>query len=107
MRKILRWLGIRGGIALLLGAVVAALTGSFVFGAVATGIVMLVVVNIAAFLYLDRGIAPRGGAASGAPHMGGAGGVVGPEAGDGCGAGGFDGGGGFGGGDGGGGGGGR
>ena len=61
MRKILRWGGISVGVALLLGAVVLALTGSVVFGAVATGVVVLVAVNVAAFTDADRQIAARGG----------------------------------------------
>ena len=86
-----------------MGTVVLALTGSVVFGAVATGVVLLVAVKVAAFIDADRQIAARGGipfehprgTANGVTPVGGAG------TGDG-GGGGFDGGGGFGGGDGGG-----
>ena len=109
MRNILWW-GVRGGVALLLGALMAALTGSVVFGAVVTALVMLVVVSVAWEAYANRGNAAYGnrlrrlgGAADGVPYAGAAG--AGPGVGSGCG-GGFDGGGGFGGGDGGGGGGG-
>ena len=94
---------------MLLGAVVAALTGSAVFGAVAAGVVMSIVAIVALEAFATREIVAHGGiswerprarAANVVPPAGGAGGA-GP--GDGCGAGGFDGGGG-GGGDGGGGG---
>ena len=112
MRKILGWWGIRGGVALLLGAGMAALTGSAIFGAMVTGLVMLVVASVAWEAYSNRGNAAygnrlrrSGGAADGVPHDAGVAGV-GTGVGDGgCGGGGFDGGGGFGGGDGGGGGG--
>ena len=98
-----------------MGAVVAALTGSAVYGAVATGIVAAVVSIFALEAFATRELVAHGGiswerprrAANGAPHagVGGAGaGGAGTGTGDGCGAGGFDGG-GFGGGDGGGGGG--
>ena len=61
MRKILRWLGVRGGVALLLGAVVAALTGSVLYGLAAGGVVLLIAVNVEIFFYLDREIAAHGG----------------------------------------------
>ncbi len=61
MRKVFRWLGIRGGIALVLGAPVAALTGNALYGLAAGGVVMLVAVNVEIFFYLDREIAAHGG----------------------------------------------
>lgn len=61
MRKVLRWLGIRGGIALVLGALVAALTGNALYGLAAGGIVLLVAVNVEIFFYLDRDLAAHGG----------------------------------------------
>ena len=85
---------------MLLGAVVAALTGSAVFGAVAAGVVMSIVAIVALEALATREIVAHGGiswerprarAANVVPPAGGAGGA-GP--GDGCGAGGFDGGGG-------------
>ena len=95
---------------MLLGAVMAALTGSVVLGAVVTGLVAWVVVSVAWDARRNRGNAAYGnrsrrpgGAADGVSYAGVGG--VGQGTGDGCG-GGFDGGGGFGGGDGGGGGGG-
>ena len=101
MRKIL-WLGIRGGVALLLGAVMAVLTGSATLGIMVTGLVMLVV-SIVWEAYANRRTAAYGNhsrrsgrVADGVPPYAGAA-DLGPEAGDGCG-GGFDGGGGDGGG---------
>lgn len=106
MREIIRWWGIRVGAALLLGTIMAVLTGSAVLGAVVTGLVVWVVASVAWDARRNRGNAAygnrlrrSGGAADGVPYAG-----VGSGASDGCG-GGFDGGGGFGGGDGGGGGG--
>jgi hypothetical protein len=61
MRKVLRWLGIRGGIALVLGAPVAALMGNTLYGLAAVGVVMLVAVNVEIFFYLDREIAAPAG----------------------------------------------
>lgn len=99
----------RGAVALILGAIMAALTGSAILGAIVTGLVMLVVISVAWETRANRGNAAygnrlrrHGGAADGIPYAG----MVDTSsgAGDGCG-GGFDGGGGFGGGDGGGGGG--
>lgn len=87
---------------MLLGAVVAALTGSAVFGAVAAGAVVSIVAIVALEAFATREIVAHGGiswerprarAANVVPPAGGAGGA-GPGAGDGCGAGGFDGGGG-------------
>ena len=108
MRRI-RWWGTRGAVALLLGAIIAALTGSAILGTIVTGLVMLVVASITWEAYVNRGNAAygnrlrrSGAAADGIPYVGT--GQAGLGAGDGCG-GGFDGGGGFGGGDGGGGGG--
>lgn len=61
MRKVLRWLGIGGGIASVLGALVAALTGSILYGLAAGGVVLLVAVNVEIFFYADREIAAHGG----------------------------------------------
>ena len=92
-----------------MGAGMAALTGSAIFGAVVTGLVMLVVASVAWEAYANRGNAAygnrlkrSGGATDGVPYDAGVAGV-GPGAGDGGCGGGFDGWGGFGGGDGGGG----
>lgn len=108
MREIIRWWGIRVGAALLLGTIMAVLTGSAVLGAVVTGLVVWAVASVAWDARRNRGntaygnrLRCSGGAADGVPYAGAGG--VGPGTGDGCG-GGFDGGGGFGGGDGGGGG---
>ena len=87
-----------------MGAVTTVLAGSATFGAIATGLVMLVV-SVAAKTYANRGNAAygnrlrrSGGPADGVPYAGAA--DLGPGAGEGCG-GGFDDGGGFGGGSGG------
>ena len=103
----LRWWGVRIGVALFAGAVSAALLGSIGAGAAAFGLVMWVVASVAWDDRRNRGNAAhgirrsgrRGASADGAFYAA-------PGAGDGGCGGGFDGGGGFGGGDGGGGGGG-
>ena len=111
MRRI-RWWGTLGAIALLLGVIVTALTGSVAPVAIVTGYATMMLIRVAAEAAhrklrkaaRNRYMRRYGGATDGVPHAGADG--VGPGAWDGCGASGFDGGGGFGGGDGGGGGGG-
>ena len=107
MRKILWWWGIRLAVALLLGAVVAAITGSAPAGAAATALVVWVVASVAWDARANWGNAAygkryrrSGGAADGVPYAGA--GEAASGTGDSCAGGGFDGG-GFGGGDGGGG----
>ena len=105
-----RWWGTLGAIALLLGVIVTALTGSVAPVAVVAGYSMLILIRVAAEAAhrklrkaaRNRHMRRSGRAADGVSYAGAGG--AGPGAGDGCG-GGFDGGGGFGGGDGGGGGG--
>ncbi|MDP9425942.1 MAG: hypothetical protein M3P37_07870 [Actinomycetota bacterium] len=74
MREIIRWWGIRVGVALLLGTIMAVLTGSAVLGAVATGVAVWTVVSVAWDARRNRGNAAygnrlrrSGGAADGAP----------------------------------------